>query len=77
KIAAGYIAGLPEKPIENLNLENLYIEIDSEEVKAGDVEMFLNCPVVKKRGFILENIKNLNIKNVELKGIEGEEYDIK
>lgn len=77
KIAAGYIAGLPERPIENLNLENIHIEITTEEIEESEVEMFIDCPVTKKRGFILENIKNLNLKNVQLKGIEGEEYDIK
>lgn len=77
KYSAGYIAGLPEQPIENLTLENITIEVTSEDVVPADAEMFINCPVVKKRGFILENVKNLNVKNVQLIGIEGEEYDIK
>lgn len=78
ELAAGYIAGLPEMPIENLTLENITIEAtEKENYEAEDVEMFLFAPKAKKRGFIFENIKNLKLENITFKGIEGDEYEIK
>lgn len=77
EIAAGYIAGLPEQPIESLTLENITISASEENVGESEVEMFLFCPKARKRGFIFENIKELKRENVKFINISGEEFEVK
>lgn len=70
-ISAAFICGLPEKKIENLLVENVYISF-SEEALADYPAMMLNCEKVKKQGFYVENVKKLTIKNLTVKDFIGE-----
>ncbi len=64
-IAAGTFYGLPEMPIESVELENIKFTYDPNAV-AGLPAMMEGIGEMKNRGFIFENVKNVTFKNVEL-----------
>ena len=71
QVAACYIDGLPEAPIEEVTLEDLRIGF-AEDAKPG-VPIMENF--AKKRcrlGLYLDNVKHIRVKDVTLEGVVGE-----
>jgi len=71
QVAACYIDGLPEAPIEEVRLENITVSF-AEDAKPG-VPIMENF--AKKRcrlGLYLDNVRHIRVKNVKLAGEEGE-----
>ena len=71
KSSAGFIAGLPESPVENITISDCYFETDEKSDKSPDLsEMFAGIPSVTKKSFRIINSKNLSIKSTEISGPE-------
>ena len=71
EVAACYIDGLPEAPIESVSIENVSIGF-SPDAKPG-VPIMENF--AKKRcrlGLYLDNVRHIRIDNVRLSGVDGE-----
>lgn len=70
-IAGMFFYGLPEMPIENIDMRNIIIKF-SEKAKPGFPDMMDKVSPVKKVGIYANNVACLNIKNVSLIGYSGE-----
>ena len=64
-VAAGTFYGLPEMPIESIELENINFTYDPQ-AKEGVAAMMTGCEPMKNRGFIFYNVKHVSMKNVNL-----------
>ncbi len=64
-IAAGTFYGLPEMPIESVELENISFTYDTN-AKEGIPAMMEGIDPMKNRGFIFYNVKNVSMKNISL-----------
>lgn len=70
-VAGGYFYGLPEMPIESVELENIRIAFDPD-AREGYPVMMDYIPKVKKLGIFACNLKSLRLKNIVIEGYEGE-----
>ncbi len=71
EVAACYIDGLPESPIDEVTLENIRISFAKN--AKPDIPAMQNFAKERCRlGLYLDNVKRIRIKNVELDGIAGE-----
>ena len=71
QVAACYIDGLPEMPIEEVSFENVSISF-AEDAKPG-IPMMENFAVERCRlGLYLDNVRRISVKNVKIEGCEGE-----
>jgi len=71
EVAACYIDGLPEAPIEAVTLENISVSF-AEDAKPG-IPIMENF--AKKRcrlGLYLDNVRSIRVENVKLEGVVGE-----
>lgn len=71
EVAACYIDGLPESPIDAVDLENIRISF-TEDAKPGVPAMQNFAEKRCRLGLYLDNVKRIRIKNVELQGVVGE-----
>jgi len=71
EVAACYIDGLPESPIDEVELENIRISF-AEDAKPGLPAMQNFARERCRLGLYLDHVKRIRIKNVELSGVEGE-----
>ena len=71
EVAACYIDGLPESPVEAVTLENIHISF-AEDAKPGKPSMKNFAEDCCKMGLYLDNVKQIRIKNVTLDGVVGE-----
>ena len=72
RACAAYILGLPERPVERVVLRDssfLFEKDAAPQVPA----MAENVPAVHNRGVIAQFVKNLQVENVVMENIEGEE----
>lgn len=71
-VAAGAFYGLPEMPIEEINIFNVHFNY-SENPKEGVPAMMTGLDPMKNRGLIFNNVKHVHLKNVSLNnGIKDE-----
>ena len=70
-VAGAYIYGLPESKIEKLTFENIDFTY-AKDAKPGVAAMMLGCDEAVKQGLIINNAKELILKNVNITGCEGE-----
>ncbi len=71
KASAGFIAGIPESPVENVRILDCTFETDEQSEKTPDCsEMFAGIPSVKEKSFRIINSKNLSIENTQITGPE-------
>lgn len=70
-VAGTYIYGLPESKIERLTFENINFSF-AKEAKSGVAAMMLYCQEGSKQGIVVNNIRELILKNVKVEGCEGE-----
>ena len=61
--AAGWIEGLPEQPVEEIVLKNIYVSF-AEEAKKGIPAMANNVPECCREGFIVKNVIKCVEENV-------------
>ncbi|MBR5344743.1 MAG: glycoside hydrolase family 28 protein [Clostridia bacterium] len=67
---AGYVLGLPEKPVERIALEHVRIDVDSE-APAIQPAMADGVPKLSGTGLIAENTEQLEMEDVLITGANG------
>ena len=69
RASAGFIAGLPESPVENLTIEDSVFCTDEHSgIKPEESEMYLGIPAVDTRSFRVLHTKNVRFQNVQVQG---------
>ena len=69
RASAGFIAGLPEVPVENLTIEDsVFCTNEQSGVKADESEMCLGIPVVGVKSFRVLNTREPRFRNVQVIG---------
>ena len=69
RASAGFIVGLPESPIENINLINCEFTTNEDSgISPNESEMYLGLPNVTEKSIRLVNVKNTKFDNVNVKG---------
>ena len=71
KACAVYAMGLPEKPMEHLELRDCFFSFDPE-AQPMVPAMALHVEECSRRGIIVRFLKKLTMENVFLEGFEGE-----
>ena len=71
EVAACYIDGLPEAPIESVSIENVSISF-SPDAKPGIPAMENFAKERCRLGLYLDNVKHISIDNVRLEGVDGD-----
>ena len=71
QFAGCYFDGLPEMPIGEVVMKNVHITFDPE-AQAGQAAMADGRPLVKKLAIYAENVKKIELHNVQIEGYEGE-----
>lgn len=71
EVAACYIDGLPESPIDRVEFENITISF-AEDSKPGIPAMENFAKERCRLGLYLDNVREISIKNVKLNGVEGD-----
>ncbi|MDD3430203.1 MAG: glycoside hydrolase family 28 protein [Oscillospiraceae bacterium] len=69
--AGVFIYGLPEQPVEKLEMVNVSIAFD-QNAQPGMPAMMDGIKMMKKQGIFIKNIKQLSFENVTITGYEGE-----
>ena len=69
--AACYFLGLPESPIEEILMEDIKVRY-KDDAGAGQPAMSSGVPDCSKAGIYAENVRNLTMTNVDIKGQNGE-----
>jgi polygalacturonase len=69
KASAGFIAGLPEMPVEKLSIHNCVFSTDeSSGVSPDESDMFLGLPHVSEKSFRILNVSGTEFANVSVTG---------
>ncbi|MBR2843829.1 MAG: glycoside hydrolase family 28 protein [Solobacterium sp.] len=71
EVAACYIDGLPESPIDRVELENVSVSFATD-AKPGVPAMQNFAEERCRLGIYLDNVKEISVKNVRLSGVVGE-----
>lgn len=71
-VAGAYIYGLPEQKIGRVTFENIDVTYAAD-AKSGVAAMMLGCDEASRKGIVVNNIKELVLKNVKISGCDGEE----
>ena len=73
KIAAGFVYGLPEMPIEDLTLDDVSITLDRS-AEAGYADMADDIPQMQAAGLFARNVRGLRLRDVEITNQIGEAF---
>lgn len=69
RASAGFIAGLPELPIENLAIEDsVFSTNENSGINADESEMYLGIPVVGVKSFRMLNVRSPRFRDVQVNG---------
>ncbi len=69
---AGYFLGLPEQPIESVEIADVVFEM-AKEAEEGVIIMTPENPTACRQGLYFENVNHVSLTNVRVDGAEGEE----
>ncbi len=72
EVAACYIDGLPERPVEEVVLEDIRFTYKPD-AQPGVPAMFTNAPAHCKTGLYCNNVRRVEVRDVTLEGAAGEE----
>ena len=72
KISAGYFYGLPESKIDEIDIENIEITYDKGYKHHEEPAMIYEVEKLNKAGFYFYNVEKVNLKNIKIKGQNGE-----
>ena len=72
QVAACYIDGLPERPIDSVTFENVTVAFDPQ-AQPGVPAMQNFAEERCRLGLFFENVSRVRLKNVRLSGVEGDE----
>ena len=70
EVAACYVDGLPERPVEAVTLENIRIRFRPD-ARAGKPSMQTYARDCRKLGLYFENVREVRLRGVTLEGAEG------
>ena len=70
-ICAGYLYGLPEKPIQNVEFKNIEIDFINRDIVPEYPAMMSFIDKETKAGFIIENVENISFDNLIMKNNIG------
>lgn len=70
EVAACYIDGLPESPVDRVELENITVSF-ADGAKPGMPSMRNHNEARCRLGLYLENVRQVRVKNVKLSGVAG------
>ena len=73
-VACGTFYGLPEQPIESIDIENVNFKM-SKNAKPGIPAMMDGLDPMKEKGLVFSYVNNVKIKNVTFEGIKGEKIE--
>ncbi|MCI0478077.1 MAG: glycoside hydrolase family 28 protein [Anaerolineales bacterium] len=73
KIAAGFVYGLPEMPVEDLTLDDVSITLDRD-AEPGYADMADDIPQQRTAGFFARNVRGLRLRDVEITNQIGEAF---
>jgi polygalacturonase len=69
RASAGFIAGLPESPVEDLRIRDCEFSTDEASgVSPDESDMFLGVPSVTEKSFRLLNVKDPDLQNIVVRG---------
>jgi len=69
KASAGFIAGLPESPVENISVSRCEFSTDEHSgVSPDESDMFLGLPHISEKSIRLLNVKNAEFSEVSVSG---------
>jgi len=69
RASAGFIAGLPEAPVENLDLGRCEFSVDElSQVNPGESDMFFGVPETEEKGIRLLNVKEPKFSEILVRG---------
>jgi polygalacturonase len=66
RYSAAYVIGLPEMFVEDVAFSDLSIYLDPENIEAGQSAMAPGQPELCRAGFVLENVANARLCNVQI-----------
>ncbi|MDR2476948.1 MAG: glycoside hydrolase family 28 protein [Treponema sp.] len=71
RASAGFIAGLPESPVENISVQRCEFLVDQQSgVSPGESDMFLGLPEVTEKCIRLLNVKDAVFNEIQVQGPE-------
>jgi polygalacturonase len=69
RASAGFIAGLPESPVENISINRCEISTDEQSgVSPDESDMFTGIPAITEKSIRLLNVKNVQFNEVNVRG---------
>ena len=69
RASAGFIAGLPESPVENVTINRCEFSTDERSgVSPDESDMFLGIPAITEKSIRLLNVKNIQFNEVNVRG---------
>jgi len=66
KVAAGYLVGLPEMPVEDVVFDNCSFYIDPDNKEPGDADMSPVIPPQCRAGFSARRVDKLMLRNIDI-----------
>ncbi len=74
QVSAGFIYGLPERPVENITFSNCQIRM-SKDGEPGQAAMMGHMEPTRAAGFFIRNAKNITMRDVIIEQAEGPVFD--
>jgi len=69
RASAGFIAGLPESPVENVNIQRCEFSTDEQSgVSPDESDMFLGLPKITEKSIRLLNVRNVEFNEIQVQG---------
>lgn len=75
KLAAAFLYGLPEMPVEDVTVSDMQVEMAADAVE-GYAEMADDIPIMKRHGFFIRNAVGVRLYNVQVRGQQGDAFDV-
>ena len=70
-VAAGFFYGLPEQPIEEIEISNVEFTF-TDNAEKGHPAMMLDVEECSQSGLYFHNVKKVKMHNVSITGVKGE-----
>ncbi len=70
KLAAGFVFGLPEMPVENVSLSDVFVSM-APDAEPGYPEMADDMELMQGAGLVVRNVRGLRLQDVEIVGQQG------